>query len=78
MAFIALSLFPLVQLCPTLGTKSKGISDHVTEAVATEKPEKPGIREVFRALKNRKSAFMALFGFTSGLPFALFLGTLYA
>jgi MFS transporter, PAT family, beta-lactamase induction signal transducer AmpG len=29
-------------------------------------------------LRNRKSAFMALFGFASGLPFALFLGTLYA
>ncbi|KEO91719.1 beta-lactamase [Erythrobacter longus] len=48
------------------------------EAAQPEKPTKPGIREVLRALKNRKSAFMALFGFTSGLPFALFLGTLYA
>ena len=50
----------------------------MTEAVATEKPKKPGIREVLRALRNKKSAYMALFGFTSGLPFALFLGTLYA
>lgn len=54
----------------------------MTEAVASEKSKKPkskpGIAEVFRALRNRKSAFMALFGFTSGLPFALFLGTLYA
>ncbi len=30
------------------------------------------------ALSNRKTGFMALFGFASGLPFALFLGTLYA
>lgn len=45
---------------------------------AAEKSKKPGIREVLRAMGNRKSAFMALFGFASGLPFALFLGTLYA
>ncbi|MEJ2410067.1 MAG: MFS transporter [Novosphingobium sp.] len=30
------------------------------------------------ALGNRKTGFMALFGFASGLPFALFLGSLYA
>jgi len=30
------------------------------------------------ALSNRKTGFMLLFGFASGLPFALFLGTLYA
>jgi PAT family beta-lactamase induction signal transducer AmpG len=29
-------------------------------------------------MNNRKTGFMALFGFASGLPFALFLGTLYA
>lgn len=39
---------------------------------------KPGWRDVGRAMGNRKSGFMALFGFASGLPFALFLGTLYA
>lgn len=43
----------------------------------TEKP-KPGWRTLFRSLRNPKSGFMALFGFASGLPFALFLGTLYA
>ncbi len=42
------------------------------------KARKPGWREVLRALRNRKTGFMALFGFASGLPFALFLGTLYA
>jgi len=42
------------------------------------KARKPGWREVVRALGNRKTGFMALFGFASGLPFALFLGTLYA
>ncbi len=39
---------------------------------------KPGWREVVRAMRHRKTGFMALFGFASGLPFALFLGTLYA
>jgi MFS transporter, PAT family, beta-lactamase induction signal transducer AmpG len=42
------------------------------------KPPKPGWRTLVRALRNRKTGFMALFGFASGLPFALFLGTLYA
>ena len=39
---------------------------------------KPGWRTLVRSLRNPKSAYMALFGFASGLPFALFLGTLYA
>ena len=30
------------------------------------------------ALSNRKTGFMLIFGFASGLPFALFLGTLFA
>ncbi|WP_347303647.1 MFS transporter [Croceibacterium sp. TMG7-5b_MA50] len=34
--------------------------------------------QLVRALGQRKTGFMALFGFASGLPFALFLGTLYA
>ncbi|MEL7190307.1 MAG: MFS transporter, partial [Pseudomonadota bacterium] len=51
----------------------------MTEA-ATQNAEKkkPGMGEVLRAMGQRKTAFMALFGFASGLPFALFLGTLYA
>jgi PAT family beta-lactamase induction signal transducer AmpG len=40
--------------------------------------EKPGWRAVVRAMGQRKTGFMTLFGFASGLPFALFLGTLYA
>jgi PAT family beta-lactamase induction signal transducer AmpG len=40
--------------------------------------KKPGWRTLIRSLRNPKSGFMALFGFASGLPFALFLGTLYA
>lgn len=47
----------------------------MAEAVAKKKP---GWRTLLRALRNRKTGFMALFGFASGLPFALFLGTLYA
>ena len=35
-------------------------------------------RVLGRALTNRKTGFMLLFGFASGLPFALFLGTLFA
>ncbi len=47
-------------------------------ATRADASRKPGWREVIRALRNRKTAFMALFGFASGLPFSLFLGTLYA
>ncbi|GFM31157.1 MFS transporter [Novosphingobium sp. PY1] len=47
-------------------------------AAATDQPKKPGWRRVLRALGNRKTGFMALFGFASGLPYALLLGTLYA
>ena len=47
-------------------------------AETAAKPAKPGWRDVMRAMRNRKTGFMALFGFASGLPFALFLGTLYA
>ena len=43
-----------------------------------DKQKKPGWRTALRSLRNPKSGFMALFGFASGLPFALFLGTLYA
>ncbi len=45
---------------------------------ATDQPKKPGWRRVLLALGNRKTGFMALFGFASGLPYALLLGTLYA
>ncbi|OCC23061.1 MFS transporter [Croceicoccus estronivorus] len=40
--------------------------------------EKPGWRRVLASLGNRKTGFMALFGFASALPYALLLGTLYA
>jgi len=46
--------------------------------MATTSAEKPGWLRLLRALGHRKTGFMALFGFASGLPFALFLGTLYA
>nr|WP_137678133.1 MFS transporter [Parerythrobacter lutipelagi] len=49
----------------------------MAEAAAVKK-KKPGIREVIRALGNRKALYMLLFGFASGLPLSLFLGTLYA
>ncbi|MDA9918259.1 MFS transporter [Erythrobacter sp.] len=42
------------------------------------KATKPGWREVMRAMGQRKTGYMLLFGFASGLPFSLFLGTLYA
>ncbi len=50
----------------------------MAEAVAETKKTKPGWGTLARSLKNPKSGYMALFGFASGLPFALFLGTLYA
>ncbi|MCP5379531.1 MAG: MFS transporter [Novosphingobium sp.] len=40
--------------------------------------DKPGWRRLIAALGNRKTGFMALFGFASALPYALLLGTLYA
>ncbi len=39
---------------------------------------KPGWRVLLRALGQRKTGFMLLFGFAAGLPYALLLGTLYA
>ncbi|MCK9542007.1 MAG: MFS transporter [Novosphingobium sp.] len=49
----------------------------VNEADSGE-AQKPGWRRLLAALRNRKTAFMALFGFASALPYALLLGTLYA
>lgn len=47
--------------------------------VQTEKPARPKGLQVLRlALQNRKSAIMLAFGFSSGLPFALLVGTLTA
>ena len=45
---------------------------------AAEISGKPGWRKVLASLGNRKTGFMALFGFASALPYALLLGTLYA
>lgn len=39
---------------------------------------KPGWRKVLTSLGQRKTAYMLLFGFAAGLPYALLLGTLYA
>ncbi|OYW44444.1 MAG: MFS transporter [Sphingomonadales bacterium 32-68-7] len=52
----------------------------MSDAAETDhKPvRKPGWRTLLLALRNRKTGFMLLFGFASGLPFALFLGTLFA
>ena len=48
----------------------------MAEAAAAKKPS--SWRVLRQALRNRKTGFMLLFGFASGLPFALFLGTLFA
>jgi PAT family beta-lactamase induction signal transducer AmpG len=45
---------------------------------AAEQPRKPGWRRIIAALGNRKTGYMAIFGFAAGLPYALLLGTLYA
>ncbi len=50
----------------------------MAEAAAEAPKKKPGWGTLLRSLRNPKSGYMALFGFASGLPFALFLGTLYA
>ncbi len=44
--------------------------------MASDRPK--GFRLLARALKTRKSASMLAFGFSSGLPFALLIGTLNA
>jgi PAT family beta-lactamase induction signal transducer AmpG len=50
-----------------------------TAAAAAEKPARPkGVRLLRVALQNRKSACMLAFGFSSGLPYALLIGTLNA
>lgn len=48
----------------------------MVEQVAVKKPS--SWRILGQALRDRKTGFMLLFGFASGLPFALFLGTLFA
>ena len=47
-------------------------------AEAVEEKKKSAWKVLGLALTNRKTGFMLLFGFASGLPFALFLGTLFA
>jgi MFS transporter, PAT family, beta-lactamase induction signal transducer AmpG len=47
-----------------------------SQTVASEKPK--GWKLLKIALKNRKSASMLAFGFSSGLPYALLIGTLNA
>ena len=48
----------------------------MSDAVTAKKPS--SWRILGQALSDRKTGFMLLFGFASGLPFALFLGTLFA
>lgn len=50
------------------------------DAIGAEKQQGrfAGFARVLRALGNRKAAYMATFGFSSGLPYALLLGTLTA
>jgi len=50
----------------------------MSEATETTSPTKPGMMQVLRSMGQVKTGYMAIFGFASGLPFALFLGTLYA
>jgi MFS transporter, PAT family, beta-lactamase induction signal transducer AmpG len=45
-------------------------------AAAAAKPRKPGIADVFRALRQPKIAIMLALGFSSGLPFFLTAATL--
>lgn len=47
-------------------------------AEAAVEKKKSAWKALGLALTNRKTGFMLLFGFASGLPFALFLGTLFA
>ena len=54
-------------------------SNGATTAAEAEKPPRPkGFRLLMIALATRKSATMLGFGFSSGLPYALLIGTLNA
>lgn len=48
------------------------------ETAAPPQRRKPGFRKLMSSLGNRKTAYMLLFGFASGLPYTLLLSTLYA
>lgn len=50
----------------------------VTEQQTAPEPRSRGWRAVAQAFTNRKAGAMLLFGFSSGLPYALLLGTLTA
>ena len=50
----------------------------MAETVAEAAKRPSSWRVLGQALRDRKTGFMLLFGFASGLPFALFLGTLFA
>ncbi|MGB7407755.1 MAG: MFS transporter [Pontixanthobacter sp.] len=52
------------------------VTDSSNEAAGAN--DKPGWRKVLAALGHKKTAYMLLFGFAAGLPYALLLGTLYA
>jgi PAT family beta-lactamase induction signal transducer AmpG len=50
-----------------------------TTAASVDKPARPkGFKLIARALQSRKSGMMLAFGFSSGLPFSLLVGTLTA
>jgi len=50
----------------------------MSEASDTVSPAKPGFVQILRSMGQVKTGYMTIFGFASGLPYALFLGTLYA
>lgn len=47
-------------------------------SISVTKPRKKGWRLIGQAFRNRKTGVMLLFGFSSGLPYALLIGTLNA
>ena len=55
-----------------------GESITVTESSLPVQPRKKGWRLLKDAFRNRKTGVMLLFGFSSGLPYALLIGTLNA
>src|SRR6187397_1165325 len=62
-----------------LGRRSLGSVGHQHRKARNDVAEKPkGMKLLKAALSTRKSASMLAFGFSSGLPFALLIGTLNA
>ena len=61
----------LARVAPAMSEEGSQMADEAAKSPSSW-------RRILLALGNPKTAYMALFGFAAGLPYALLLGTLYA